>query len=707
MKTYSIFKNSSVAALTFCAAAVLTLGFVSCSEDADDLAAVAEQLKEEAQGTQPGDDDNSLPGGALTRQSRVGYGYNMMLDYIDEASVTEPILDYKKLVEAEQVWGTIIAQEGRSRQDLKIHSSYSIEEMSAWMTTQVTTESNFLGFSKKESKFKKVTEYEKTQSTFGYSALTKTIATRYIDEGKVEALIRDGKDIFTKEFRQMYDKVSNNPNNENIKQLIAKYGTHLVTYADLGGRLDYMVNFRSEETSRETMEKYLKYKNGAQKANKETVESWHSLFNSGDINYDIYGGSAEAKAALAATGNTKDRFMQIDASLLDTWLKSVDAKNPSTISLVTCQLQPIWQLFTNTNARNEIIRFILALREAEGSTLNQRLQELSLDNYYRFDITDKMEQWGTDVKSTLVRLAYFNGLPKVEICNEYVPELRGDRRVTIYYPIYKNMTNIRRGFFPGDGENPPAEVMFDSEGGCYVRPLEGYQAGDRLTTVYYIDGAFYPTSMGIEIPPVKMTLKNHTIDFKEGNTYPVVKIGPGYWIRQNIKGSLQFGKPIIDDPKCEEYDMYEEIRNGMLYANIFYGNSLAYRLNHPGLFDDEVDDLGNRIHWYLPRVKDIRALEAYVGKNTKALFPGQQSGFEAEFAGYNGERDDLNNGKLIKMGMHYVGEKCFIASKESMSNSGEALVLGSDYTLRRVGTSKDYDNWYPVRAYRSSYYKYK
>ena len=165
MKTYSIFKNSLMAALTFCAAAVLTLGFVSCSEDADDLAAVAEQLKEEAQGTQPGDDDNSLPGGALTRQSRVGYGYNMMLDYIDEASVTEPILDYKKLVEAEQVWGTIIAQEGRSRQDLKIHSSYSIEEMSAWMTTQVTTESNFLGFSKKESKFKKVTEYEKTQST--------------------------------------------------------------------------------------------------------------------------------------------------------------------------------------------------------------------------------------------------------------------------------------------------------------------------------------------------------------------------------------------------------------------------------------------------------------------------------------------------------------------------------------------------------------
>lgn len=657
------------------------------------------------------DDDNSLPGGQLTRRSRVGYGYNMYIDYIDEKSVTEPILDYKKLVEAEQVWGTIIAQEGRSQQNLKVHSSYSIEEMAQWMTQQVTTEVKFLGFSEKIDKFKKVSDFSETQRTYGYSAMSKTIATRYIDEGKLESLVREGKDVFTADFRKMYDEVNKSPNNANIAAFVKKYGTHLVIYADLGGRLECMVNFRSEETSHETVEKYMKYKNGKQKANKEEMEQWHKIVTNGNLTCDIYGGTEAAANALRTSGTTTDPFSQLDVALLDGWLKSVSATDPSSVSLVSCVLQPIWQLFTNTTARNEVLSYIIQLARTEGGRLNERIEQLSFDNYYRFDITDKMEQWGSDVNSTLVRLAYYDNIPKVEICNEYVPELRGDRRVTIYYPIYKRMTNIRRGFFPGDGENPPAEVMFDGEGGCYVKPIEGYKAGQRLTTVYYIDGAFYPNNLGINIPTVRMELKEHRIDLKDGgpkNGYPVVKIGPGYWIRHNITGSLKFGSPVDPrDPECMEYDLYEENRNGMLFANIFYGNSLAYRRNYPGLFDADVDAMDNRIHWYVPRVKDIKALEQYVGKNTKALFANQQSGFEAQFAGYNGERDDLNGGKKVKMGMHYEGQYCFIASKEGVSNSGEALVLGADYTLRRVGITLDYDNWYPVRAYRSSYYKYK
>ena len=384
--------------------------------------------------------------------------------------------------------------------------------------------------------------------------------------------------------------------------------------------------------------------------------------------------------------------------------------------MVRCQLLPIWQLFTNENARSRLISYILklshGLNENASSSLQelgQRLQALGLDNYYRFDVTSQMERWGTDQNTTLVRLAYYQGLPKVEICNEYVPELRGDRRVTVYYPIYKNVTNIRRGFFPGDGENPPAEITFDTEGGCYVRPLSGYKAGDRLTTIYYIDGAFYPSSMGIEIPTVGMTLKDHLVDFYEGgNNYPVVKIGPGYWIRKNITGLMEFGEPSDpSDPECYDYYWYEEQRNGMLFTNIFYGNSLSYRTNHPGAFDADVDEFGNRKHWYVPRVKDIRTLETYIGTNCKALFPNQQSGFEAQFAGYYGQYDDLNNGRSFgSYGMHYVNEYCFIPSKEEVKNSGEALVLSPDYTLKRCAINKTRDNWYPLRAYRSSYYKY-
>ena len=655
------------------------------------------------------DDANAVPGGALTRISRVGYGYNMFIDYIDPKSVTEPILDYQKMVEAEQTWGTIIAQEGRSQQDLSIRSSYSIEEMTAWLTEQVTTEVNILFYNKKVTKFKRVDEYDKTQSSFGFSSLSKTVASRYVDEGKLESIIRSGKDIFTTDFRKQYDMVNSQPSQQNIENLINKFGTHLVVYADLGGRLDYMVNFRSQETSRETIEKYMKYKNGKQKENRETEEASHNVYSNGSLSYDIYGGSEEAIRNLTSNPRTSDIYNQIDPSLLNGWLQSIRADDNKSLSMVHCLLLPIWQLFTNPTARSEIISYILVLARQEGGTLGARLEELSLDNYYRLDITKEMEKWGNGTDNTLVKLVYLNNMPKMEICNEYVPELRGDRRVTIFYPIYRNVTNIRRGFFRGDGENPPAEVMFDNEGGCYVRPLSDFKAGDIISTIYYIDGAYYATDMGIRMPEVKASLRDYKIDLKDGYTYPVVKIGPGYWTRQNIKGQLQFGAPVDpSDPDCYDYDMYEEVRNGMLYANIFYGNSLSYRTNYPGLFDPEVDEMDNRIHWYVPRVKDIRVLETYVGKNCKSLFPNQQSGFDAQFAGYNGEFDDLNQGKQFeKMGMHYVGEYCFIASKEGVSNSGEALVLSPDYTLKRCAINKATDNWYPLRAFRSSYYKYQ
>lgn len=655
------------------------------------------------------EDSNAVPGGALTRMSRVGYGYNMYLDYIDPKSVTEPILDYQKMVEAEQTWGEIISQEGRSKQELSIYSSYSIEEMSSWMTTQITTESNFLFFNKKVSKFKHVSEYDKTQSSFGYSSLSKTVATRYVDEGKLESIIRSGKDIFTSDFRKIYDEVNNGASQQKIQEMVKKFGTHLVVYADLGGRLDYMVNFRSQETSRETIEKYMKYKNGKQKENRETEEASHNIYTTNGLSFDIYGGSEEAIRNLTTNSRTGDLYNQIDPSLLNAWLNSVKADDNKSLSMVHCMLFPIWQLFTNSTARTEIISYILKLARQEGGLLAERLEQLSLDNYYRLDITKDMENFSNKAGSTLVRLAYFDNLPKVEICNEYVPELRGDRRVTIFYPIYKNVTNIRRGFFPGDGENPPAEVMFDNEGGCYVRPLSGYKAGDRLTTIYYIDGAYYPDDLGINMPPVKVQVRDYNIDLKDGFKYGVVKIGPGYWTRENIKGQLEFGAPVDPkDPDCYDYDFYEEVRNDMLYANIFYGNSLGYRKNYPGLFDANEDEMGNRIHWYVPRVKDIHVMETYVGKNCKALFSNQQSGFDAQFAGYNGEFDDLNGGKKFdKMGMHYVGEHCFIAAKEGVSNSGEALVLSPNYTLKRCSINKATDNWYPVRAFRSSYYKYQ
>lgn len=647
------------------------------------------------------DDSNALNGDSISRKARVGYGYNMLIDYMSPECVTEPILDYEKLVQAEQTWGTIIAEEGRAQQSLSYHSSYSVEEMSKWMSEQTTTEVDFLFVNKSVTKFQKTSEYDLQQQTFGYSSLSKVIATRFVDEGKLQSIIRQGNDIFTADFRELYNQVNSNPSADNVKQLVTKFGTHLVTYADLGGRLDYSVNFRSEETSRQSVEKYLKYKNGQKKEDKETQEASHAIVSSGGLNFDIYGGTEAAINALQNHANTKDRYGQVDPGVLGEWLNSIKRSDPQSVSLVRCMLQPIWQLFTNQQARVAIINHILALAYSEAGEVGTRLQELGLDNYYQLKVTDEMLRFGTNAKSTLAKIVYYDGLPKVEICNEYVPELRGDRRVTIFYPIFRGQTNIRRGFFLGDGENAPAEVTFDNVGGCYVQRLEGYGPGTRLDTLYYVDGAFYPTSIGIKIPPYTMTVRDEWLylfghEGADGHgNYPVVKIGSGFWTRMNATDHLGFEDEWGDFAE----DIYDVGGKDVLFADVFYHvNSDAVNIANFTVNDKN--------HWYLPTSNDMNALLQYIGNNPKALFKNQMTGFEANFCGYIVRRD-LETGNIPDyVDLDYVDKLCIIAFHDDDAH-GSALLLYPDYTWNTAKLYNTYRNRYPIRPYRTKQFKHQ
>ncbi len=646
------------------------------------------------------DDANALNGDVITRKARVGYGYNMLIDYMNPECVTEPILDYEKLVQAEQTWGTIIAEEGRAQQSLSYHSSYSIEEMSSWMSKQTTTEMDFLFINKSVTKYQKTSDYDLSQQTFGYSSLSKVVATRYIDEGKVQSIIRKGGDIFTKEFRDIYNQVNSSPTADNVRKMIQKFGTHLVTYADLGGRLDYSVNFRSEETSHETVDKYMKYINGKVKEDKNTKEAARAIISNGGLNFDIYGGTEAAITALKNHAQAKDRYGQVDPGVLGEWLNSIKTSNPQSVSLVRTTMQPIWQLFTNQQARAEIINHILSLAYSEAGEVGVRLQELGLDNYYRFDVNNEMLQFGSDAGSTLAKIIYFQGLPKVEVCNEYVPELRGDRRVTIFYPIYKGKTNIRRGFFLGDGENAPAEVTFDQEGGCYVRQLEGYGPGDRLTTLYYIDGGFYPSSLGINIPEYQMTVKDEWL--KIGDVaHPIVKIGPDFWTRKNIGAEMKFG-----NTNRGRFQVRETMIDGVLYAQIFGSNQPLFSSNYADVYGTATDKAtGKSTLWFLPTLPDKDVLTTYLGNNHKSLLKGQASGFEADFAGFYGHYDPRDGHDMGENTLRDNDSLCYVAFKTDLSSDdGQALVLAPDYSWQSYSIMSSHNNYFPVRLHRTSYY---
>lgn len=647
------------------------------------------------------DDNNALDEGALTRYGRVGYGYNMLLDYNDIASASDkPVFDYDALVQAERDYGTIIGQEANSRLDYKFYTSYSIYEMATRLMKEQTDEVSFLGLSKKTYRYTSVKSYDSQTSCYGYAKLTKVVASRFLDMGKVDQLLKrqDRYPILTPDFCTWIARLQETGNAKaDVEKFVSAYGTHIIIYADLGGRLDYDVNFVKHQTNREEMERFMEYSLGKLKTDRTIETTYKSVSEHGGVSVYAYGGDETSRKRLDVNLRPADiTSAQLSPDAIADWTASISLEHLENISLADCRLIPIWQVLPDEGMRAAVRSHILDLAEQLSG---QRKEELGLNNYIA--ITDLKDLCTFDSNGSLVKLAYNEKIPKFEICNEYVPELRGDKRVSIIYPIYQGKTNIRHGIFVGDGENTPSEVSFDENGGIYIQPLEECKAGQVLDTLFYIDGAIYGTDYGIETRVRKLTVEYEWLKINgHASLYPIVKIGHGMWTRKPMSNLMGFGEHKKDD----SWAYKEKIIGGLLYADVYqHRNSKFYETASFGA-DEGL--------WYIPSIDDLDALYTYIGRNPKALFVGQQSGFDITFDGCLSTYDflkDISYGNTLKF--LYKGEAAFLPFKNERTDDcqgGRALILKPDYSLTQVELRLDLGRArYTVRPFRNSMFVHK
>lgn len=631
------------------------------------------------------DDNNALDSGSLELKSRVGWGYDLTKDYMDVKSATELVFSYEGLLRAEKEYGAIVAQDNRNHIDYTMHTAYSIAEMAEHLMKEQTDAVEFLGLGKKLTKYKMIDDFEQSQQSYGFAKITKTVATRYIDVGKVEAIIREGcTDIFTDDFAEYYKAVLESPTQENAERLVTKFGTHVITYADMGGRLEYTVNFSAVQVNRDEMERVMKYKNGKLKEkDEERRKKEFSTLNS-TMTATVHGGSDSTRHALQTATVSDDANQQIPAALLSAWANTITDKQQQNLAMSNCRLTPIWQLFTNEEARNSVLSYII--RMVDNMMLSAEMRELlGISGYYKFSVEDlKPDDFGTDANATLVKVAYVNKVPILEICNEYVPEIRGDRRVTIVYPITSQSSNIRRGVFLGNSDHAPCEVSFDEKGGCYVANMEGYQVGDVIDTLYYVDGALYTADMNTPIQDAKgntqIQFQSYIVDYKY---YPLVKIGPGYWSRRNAYGAA-------DASKCKEVEPEVSLQ-GVNYTRPITKSA-----------------------WCMPTVYDLNALINYIGNNQKSLFKGQQTGYDASFDGHcqvNAQYDrDTDRYIWVEYNLKEKGNACYGIFIED-SKKAQVLQLNTNYTYNIIkvvdsGGWIQHYTYYPYRPFHNSKHKY-
>lgn len=650
----------------------------------------------------PNDDDNN---GGLNCYA--GCGYNIFNEINSETSICFPVIDYDHATAIDPM---IVQTVARNVQDVKTTTSNSLVEMSELMTHSVEkTSSGLKGGKKTIMRFEEQTGKTKVDETgFAYINLQRVSACSSLDISKVMYYMDNGElEILTPEFRKQYDAIISNPTRGNVFELFKEFGTHIVTYVDLGGSMDIAVSFNKTMIGTLNMraDDFRQYFFNSEPSDYTLNNQIQGLSTSVSDKgtFKIAGGTKETRDAIISDCKTMGH---INPDHIQRWAETLPKRefmNPKVLELlspVNVQLVPIWSLFPPRLAN---LFFECAIQESQKSTNAINDAKAGLDNY-GFKITNAdFMNFNDNADESLVRVVYANqndmtnAGPVLEICNEYIPVLKGNERVTVIYPIRNGSPFHGTGLYPGDGYGcGPAWLTF-SEGDVYVMPVEGTNPNTRIDSVYYLHGNIYLTSFGLNL---------HR-DFKMGWKakgiigLPIVKIGSGYWTRRNINQSIASGYYRRGVFMNREQEINKEV-----WVQV---NSETNPQKAPSGVGKKKNEIYNQpALWYYPTNHDRDNLTKYIGYETRHLLKGQLTGFDAQFEGFYGDGgiDGVREHASHEPTSIYNTNKCYLIFKNSIdATKGTALALDGNYRWSTIelGTK---NNWFPLRLFRTSYYRY-
>lgn len=667
----------------------------------------------------------------------LGYGFSVFDEYRSQNSVKAKVINVEGVAALYSKDSTfsLIQENLRGVEDIEYLSSYSLAEMSYKMVESCASSAGCLGFRKTTTRYREISKHDIKEQCYGYGRMTKIVANRNMDVGALHYLINRSdipkENVFTEPFKLIYDNITNEKDNAKrekyIEYLLDQFGTHIVVRASLGGYIDYC--FTLDRQTTEDLEKCANEESkrvfGKKVSSSSSSSSSYSITSSKNSQYafTIVGGSKETRMGLQREISGMGENGAFSSNTLQDWLQSINAEvldskdRRDMLGVVDFRFIPIWELFPDDIAHS-IMKEVI---ERSNEIANQfNVEEIGLD-LYSIDLKNShILDFSDSPDATLVKVIYKDGVPVCEVCNEYVPKIRSDRRVTVAYPIKNGRTQLAQGIFVGDGEgNRPARLFF-ANGEVEVNPL--YELGDHdiLNKLYYVHGNLYAHDYSLPFNEhVTTACSDYFLQFYDpsGPKYPVVKIGEGYWTRCPMKESMAWGYRI--DPNDKNLILHEKFINGILYADTYDEQEIHFFLNNGSIYDYKVNEsLGKRDKWYLPSTLERNNLTKYLGNNHKALFARQQSGFEADFSGCIGWEDPFNpnikyedeDGDPVKKHV-YQGEYCFINFRDIVNATKNEvkvtlLILGRDYTWQKQELSQTANFAYPVRLYRSAAYCY-
>ena len=329
---------------------------------------------------------------------------------------------------------------------------------------------------------------------------------------------------------------------EGFKKLIDDFGTHVIVEAGLGGRLRRSMQVNTSEiTSSYDVKAFAKAGyDGVCKAEASVDEHFKQSYKENakaiKTSMSVLGGDKDLALDLVADGGFTSKNYTA-------WRKSVQDTAMTIVNFSSKSLVPLYELVDREAEGGEDRYTALKSYMTDGSVAAD-FSTYKCGTVTEFEVPSFE---GAKYNETLIKDIYLGGQWVGQVCNEYIPNINRDKRVTVVYPVVNNKPRYNMGFFLGDNKgHKPARVSWD---GTNVA-VEAYEELDYgAATKVYLRGA----SVLPRLPEGTTALKAddprdeylEMIDWK----YPLVKIFNNVWMRENWHSGNTSGQPL------REYDI--------------------------------------------------------------------------------------------------------------------------------------------------------
>ena len=482
----------------------------------------------------------------------VGYSYDCTGEYASPNSVKMEVFDGKAMME-DNVLAVNTVQASLSYNTI---TGSSVSEMTNHLTVKANVKGGFGKFKAEanasfDMDHVKNSNYEFASTYFDLevrrASLSKdfeTLKNDYMTDDAWNAI--NGVPVKNK---RGITKVAYPSNKEGFKKLIEQYGTHVIVEAGLGGRVRYSMSVDiSDINSTYDIKAFAKASYaGVVTADGSVDEKFKQSFKDHKKNLNIKLNVLGGDEALAKKLGTEEGFNKTN---LNAWIESVTKDNMALVSFGNKSLVPIYELVErNATVENGGFdgeeRYNLLKRYMEGDEIATDFSIYDCGTVTEFNVPSFEN---AAYNQTLIKDIVIDGQYVGQVCNEYIPNIDREKRVTVVYPFINNKARYNMGFFLGNNSHKPARVAWDGTD-VHVEEYADLDFG-KVTKLYLRGSSITATppegTTAIPATAVKDEFLEGVRFSKSGGPggvneigyYPLVKIFNRIWTREEYCSSV-------------------------------------------------------------------------------------------------------------------------------------------------------------------------